>query len=173
MELFTSFDGRIPRGSFWLGILGIIVASFAAIFILGAIFAGMGSVPSIIPLIISLLLLYPAVAISVKRLHDRNKPAMPWIAIFFLPGFIANIMQSFQIDYTMMSMEELANAGGMQDTGGMMAMLGMGAQDILIPGKIAMAVGFISMIVGLWALVELGFLKGTTGENSYGPDPLG
>jgi len=173
MKLFTSFDGRIPRSSFWLGVLGIIAASFATILILGAIFSGMGRVPSIIPPIFSLLLLYPAVAISVKRLHDRNKPAMPWIAIFFLPPFIANIMQSFQIDYTMMSMEELANAGGIQDTGGMMAMMGMGEQDLLIPGTIAMTVGFISIIVSIWALIELGFLKGTTAENSYGPDPLG
>jgi uncharacterized membrane protein YhaH (DUF805 family) len=28
-------------------------------------------------------------------------------------------------------------------------------------------------VVGpIWAIVELGFLKGTTGPNSYGPDPL-
>jgi uncharacterized membrane protein YhaH (DUF805 family) len=27
-------------------------------------------------------------------------------------------------------------------------------------------------IVGLWALVECGFLKGTSGANRFGPDPL-
>lgn len=27
-------------------------------------------------------------------------------------------------------------------------------------------------IIGFWALVELGFLKGTDGPNRFGPDPL-
>lgn len=29
-----------------------------------------------------------------------------------------------------------------------------------------------SMAISLWALVELGFLRGTPGPNDYGPDPL-
>ena len=29
-----------------------------------------------------------------------------------------------------------------------------------------------SLAVSLWALVELGFLRGTAGPNRYGPDPL-
>jgi uncharacterized membrane protein YhaH (DUF805 family) len=30
----------------------------------------------------------------------------------------------------------------------------------------------ISLIISIWALVELGCLKGTIGQNRYGPDPL-
>src|SRR5665213_608730 len=30
----------------------------------------------------------------------------------------------------------------------------------------------VPIIGGIWALVELGFLKGTPGANKYGPDPL-
>jgi len=26
--------------------------------------------------------------------------------------------------------------------------------------------------ISIWGLIELGFLRGTTGQNSYGPDPL-
>jgi len=29
-----------------------------------------------------------------------------------------------------------------------------------------------SIAISIWALVELGFLRGTTGANRYGPDPL-
>ena len=29
-----------------------------------------------------------------------------------------------------------------------------------------------SMAISIWALVELGFLRGTPGPNDYGPDPL-
>ena len=31
----------------------------------------------------------------------------------------------------------------------------------------------VPLIGPIWLLVELGFLRGTTGPNRYGPDPLG
>jgi uncharacterized membrane protein YhaH (DUF805 family) len=31
---------------------------------------------------------------------------------------------------------------------------------------------FAGYALSLWALVELGFLRGTAGENHFGPDPL-
>ena len=33
-------------------------------------------------------------------------------------------------------------------------------------------IGLVPIIGGLWMLIELGFLKGTDGDNQYGPDPL-
>jgi uncharacterized membrane protein YhaH (DUF805 family) len=33
-------------------------------------------------------------------------------------------------------------------------------------------INLVPLIGSLWALVENGFLKGTTGENRFGPDPL-
>ena len=33
-------------------------------------------------------------------------------------------------------------------------------------------IAFVPVIGGLWYIVECGFLKGTTGANAYGPDPL-
>jgi len=37
-------------------------------------------------------------------------------------------------------------------------------------------IGFIFSLVGaaisIWAIIELGFLRGTAGSNQYGPDPL-
>lgn len=166
MELFTSFDGRISRKSYWLGILGIVVVSFVIIFLLGTILGLGGAVPHFLPLLISLILLYPATAITIKRLHDRNKAAMPWIVIFFGPGLLSSVMQGLQIDYTVL------DVGQMMGDNSMRGMFGMGGTEILIPGSIAIAVSVLSLVVGIWALVELGFLKGTSGENSYGPDPL-
>jgi len=32
---------------------------------------------------------------------------------------------------------------------------------------------FVPAVGGLWYLIECGFLKGTTGPNKFGPDPLG
>jgi uncharacterized membrane protein YhaH (DUF805 family) len=35
-----------------------------------------------------------------------------------------------------------------------------------------MLIVFVPVIGSLWYLIECGFLKGTTGPNTYGPDPL-
>ncbi|MEI7805091.1 MAG: DUF805 domain-containing protein [Hyphomicrobiales bacterium] len=35
-----------------------------------------------------------------------------------------------------------------------------------------MILSLVSFIISIWAIVELGFLRGTPGANSYGPDPL-
>lgn len=34
-------------------------------------------------------------------------------------------------------------------------------------------IGFVPIIGAIWLLVELGILKGTDGQNRFGPDPLG
>jgi uncharacterized membrane protein YhaH (DUF805 family) len=39
-------------------------------------------------------------------------------------------------------------------------------------GSTGFILGLIGFGVSIWALVELGFLRGTAGPNSYGPDPL-
>ena len=31
---------------------------------------------------------------------------------------------------------------------------------------------FVPIVGGVWALIECGFLRGTVGDNRYGPDPL-
>ena len=37
---------------------------------------------------------------------------------------------------------------------------------------LGMILGLLSLVIGIWALVELGILKGTDGPNQHGPDPL-
>ncbi|MDF5188663.1 DUF805 domain-containing protein, partial [Vibrio parahaemolyticus] len=39
------------------------------------------------------------------------------------------------------------------------------------PSTPQMFVASISLICGLWILIECGFLKGTSGPNQYGPEP--
>jgi len=39
-------------------------------------------------------------------------------------------------------------------------------------GSTGFILGLIGVGISIWALVELGFLRGTAGPNSYGPDPL-
>jgi uncharacterized membrane protein YhaH (DUF805 family) len=37
---------------------------------------------------------------------------------------------------------------------------------------VGFVLGLASFVISIWALVELGFLRGTVGPNRYGPDPL-
>jgi uncharacterized membrane protein YhaH (DUF805 family) len=45
-----------------------------------------------------------------------------------------------------------------------------GAGSVL--GGIGMALSLVSLAISIWGFVEIGCLKGTTGPNKYGPDPL-
>lgn len=152
MQLFTSCEGRISRKSFWLGLLGIFAASVVAILVLGLMFSLTGRPLVHASMAVSFILLWPMFAIAVKRLHDRDKAAMPWVAIFFGPSFLANMMRDFEVDYSVIT---------------------LAGEQAFYPGKFAMTITVISLITGIWALIELGILKGSTGENSFGPDPRG
>ena len=37
---------------------------------------------------------------------------------------------------------------------------------------IAALLGLVAFAIGVWAFVEMGYLRGTVGANRYGPDPL-
>ena len=41
-----------------------------------------------------------------------------------------------------------------------------------LPEMAVNIVGFLALAIGLWGLIELGGLRGTIGQNKYGPDPL-
>lgn len=48
-----------------------------------------------------------------------------------------------------------------------------GVLDVVgMTGKLPLLFELGSVAISIWALVELGFLRGTTGANQYGPDPL-
>jgi uncharacterized membrane protein YhaH (DUF805 family) len=133
LETFTSFAGRIPRKTFWLAFLVMLVISWILQFIMFSIFGGsmmMAVDPAatpeaqaaaasaalsgmLVPLgIVLLITLWPSLAVYTKRWHDRGKSGW-WSLIMFVP-----------------------------------------------------------IIGGIWMLVELGFLRGTEGSNTYGPDPI-
>ncbi len=93
--------------------------------------------------IVQLVLLYPGYAVSGKRFQDRNKPAM-YALIGIAIGLLYVILGLFGV---------VGNP------------LAMGTIDYIF------SIAFVA--VGIWYLIELGILKGTSGPNQYGPDPLG
>lgn len=133
VSLFFSFQGRINRARYWLGIVILIVVSLAIVMPIIVLAPDL----AFVMIVIGLASLYVALALAVKRLHDRNKPG--WWAILFVvaPSVLNRLTDQMPEDSA--------------------------AWWIL---------GLVVLVLGVWGLVELGFLKGNVGDNQYGPDPL-
>lgn len=100
-DLYLSFQGRTNRQPFWLGLLALVIVQWIVMFIV-AMLLGVSLMPTIdpnltpeqassmmmsamIPIwIVSLLFLYPALAVYTKRWHDRDKSGW-WTLIIFVP----------------------------------------------------------------------------------------
>ena len=96
----------------------------------------------------------PYYSITVKRLHDRGRPEQLFY-VFIAPS-IAIAVGSL-----------LGLTGSMQE-------LEIFGQKAAAPkyNLLGNALNLAGLAVGLWSLVELGFLKGEAGPNAHGPDPL-
>ena len=99
--LFTSMEGRIGRKSIWMGVVVLIVISLIASILdevlnmprVGASSASAGV--GVISGIVSLIMIYPGIALSGKRWHDRNKSAW-WILIGLIPiiGWLWSLIET-------------------------------------------------------------------------------
>ncbi|MEE3622508.1 DUF805 domain-containing protein [Nitrospirillum sp. BR 11752] len=119
-----SLDGRISRKEFWLkyqlplmvlycavGYLGILTADTDAA-VGNGVGSGLSPVAGVLLVLLTLLSLWPGIAVQVKRCHDRNRSG--WFLLISLIPIVGN----------------------------------------------------------LWLLAELGFIRGTSGDNRFGGDPL-
>jgi uncharacterized membrane protein YhaH (DUF805 family) len=145
--LYTSFEGRINRKPYWMGlillIIVMIVVMFVAIYLVGGSVLVNDTRTRLITFILQLLFLYPSAVLMVKRLHDRNRPNY-YVAFLLVP----------------MVIKALTDLMGM--TGDPVS---QNALDYLL--------NIIIFVVSVWFFIELGCLRGTVGPNQYGPDPLG
>lgn len=113
-QLFFSFEGRIGRKTFWLGMLAVLaVAILAQAIMIGvaAVSESLALVGAIVGLVIAVAAMIGGFAVQAKRWHDLDKSGW-WLLIGLVP------------------------------------------------------------VIGLYALVMNGFVKGTEGRNQYGEDPL-
>jgi len=138
MSLLTtlfSFTGRLNRARYWLASAAVVVAVLICI---GIAFAIDLATPAkvVLFLLLFVALIWIALALAIKRLHDRDKSAW-WVLMFYLAP---SILQTIGQDTTGSTRSVL------------MILIGTG--------------------ISIWGFVELGFLRGTAGRNSYGPDPL-
>jgi uncharacterized membrane protein YhaH (DUF805 family) len=102
-NLYLSFEGRINRQPFWLGLLAMVVVIWILEFIIFSMFGGsaMMSIDAnnpdaaaamttamsgmMVPFsILFLVFLWPTLAVYTKRWHDRDKSGW-WSLIMFVP----------------------------------------------------------------------------------------
>lgn len=135
LQLLFDVGGRINRAKYWLT-FPVYFGALFALYVLARIFAGLVGMPELAILILFIAFIpvvISCVAVSIKRLHDRNKSAW-WLIVFYgLPVLLSSIGRYSGLDFVF----QLAG-----------------------------------LALSIWALVEIGILRGTSGTNIYGPDPL-
>ncbi len=81
LRLFFSLHGRLSRRQFWLfGVLALLGLALLAHALLGIARVRVHTAD----LIVNLLLVWPALAVSVKRWHDRDKSGW-WVLLNLVP----------------------------------------------------------------------------------------
>ena len=158
-KLYLSSEGRISRKTWWLGAIGIVILAIVLGMVFGVVGGATGLATSnfgigLIGLISIAIFFVPYRSLTLKRLHDRNRPEnLFWI--FIAPSIVSPLLQM------------LGLSGGM----GEVEMFGQTVESYR-PNMLGNLVSLASFGIGIWALVELGFLKGDAGDNAHGPDPL-
>ncbi len=177
-DLF-SFNGRMRRMHFWLYAIAIGIVHTIIQFVVGLVTggaaatavesgsaeaaAGAGGIGAIVSLIISLFFFWPAMAVSIKRAHDRNQGAMVVLTYYILFAI-------FLVAGAVLVGGAIAAAGpgGQVDpnniSGGAMGAMAGG-------GIVMMIMGLVLVIYAIYLLINLGFLDGTPGPNRFGPSP--
>jgi uncharacterized membrane protein YhaH (DUF805 family) len=80
-RLLFAFDGRIGRRTWWLWFVGAMLGMGLYITVLLRV-AGVSS--HVTEGLVNMLLLWPALALSVKRWHDRGKSGW-WVLVTLIP----------------------------------------------------------------------------------------
>lgn len=95
-------------------------------------------------LAVEALMLWPAICITAKRWHDRNRPG--WLAgVIGIGSYVLLIVgKAFSTD---------------------------GSTGQPINMAISLLANLVGLVIGTWQFIELGFLDGTKGPNQYGPSP--
>jgi uncharacterized membrane protein YhaH (DUF805 family) len=160
MQLLFSFKGRIQRLYWWIAslVVGAVAAVLTSSLEFWAKRVGSGMInpdtqefepigPFAIGLgLIVVLNMWINLALSVKRVHDRDRTGW-WIAVLYLAIMVAVVL----------GMVTLMQPEGQRQ----------GLNNVAVIAVIA------ASYLMIWLFVEIGFLKGTQGPNRFGPDPLG
>lgn len=146
--LLTTTEGRIGRQQWWIGIailsaIGLAVGSVLGTFTQELPFIGRAW----LLLLLGLVWIWPAYCVGIKRRYDRGSDGTD-LKIFLAGGVV---LQVFKV---------LVSGSFSLDDPWSGAVLWLHAANL------------IWSIFSVYLFVQLGFLEGDKGPNTYGPDPL-
>ena len=144
-SFYFSIRGRINRAKYWLALLIFSIVDM----ILGLLGSVLDNIVAfqVFSALVNLAVFAATIAVSIKRLHDRDRSAW-WLLLFFLGPVLFAI------------------------AGGAIMWAGAGSATdwaFLLPRLCLLG----AFALGIWGLVEMGFRRGSAGYNRFGPDPLG
>jgi uncharacterized membrane protein YhaH (DUF805 family) len=87
MQKLFSFQGRLRRRDYWLLsflIVGVVIVIFMLAGALGVNVAQDSGEAALLQLVASLVILWPSLAVGVKRCHDRNQSGR-WLLMEIIP----------------------------------------------------------------------------------------
>ena len=146
---YINFKGRAQRSEFWWFTLFTVIVSV----VLGILGSALPAL-NILEGIYSLAVLLPSLAVTVRRLHDTNRPA--WWLLIYLAVFLAWVIGGII----------LAVSIGIDDPD----VLETDFQDW--PGYTAYIIACILFsLAGAATMIVICAQRGTAGANRYGPDP--
>jgi uncharacterized membrane protein YhaH (DUF805 family) len=145
-QFYFSARGRISRSQYWLKF-------FLPVLLIGVVLSLLQLAEhrlfSILSGVFNLVVLWPSIAILIKRIHDRNKSG--WLIwALYGPGIAALL-------FTIGAFVAIA----VSSTAGAWTL-----------GIIAAMLWTAMVAVAIWFFVEFGCMRGTFGVNQYGPDPV-
>jgi len=144
MSLLLSVAGRIPRYRWWIGTLAVSAFLLFVFLLLLAIF-GVGFVKSAngqAALFVLQLVGLYSYYCLAGKRFQDRAKPASFALIWIGPQLLSLLLDNF---------------------------------ELTVPNLVGYAivtVATFNFVVGVWFLVELGFLRGTVGPNRYGPDPV-
>ena len=157
LRKYAEFNGRATRAEFWWWVLAVTLVSFA----LNAIntFINALSGPyflEVLPVIFSLAVLLPNLAVTTRRLHDIGKSGW-WQVVWFAIGAAGGIPLVVGVAVSVVAVYN--GSVSWQD------------MEFWIPIAVGALVSFLVWLgLFIWWLVWM-VKQGQAGPNQYGPDP--
>jgi len=184
-EIIFSLRGRLNRKPYWIVGVMFLALTIGANLALAIVSAQMVQtalltdspiepamqVATFGALAVLFVILYPSVAIMVKRFHDRDKSGK-WVLLLLIPtlGKLATDLAGLTGRDLSLAEMGIDTSSGTMPTYLEALQMQIAAEIRIRPTEFA--VSAFNFVVALWFFVTLGFFRGTSGPNRFGPDPL-
>ncbi|WP_224705656.1 DUF805 domain-containing protein [Devosia aquimaris] len=160
LKLLFSLDGRINRQRFWLGLLLVAVLNIVLSVLLMNLGFGNSQTQSG----------------SVEVDGQLQQQFMRTVFVLApLPSLLLSLLSAVPMTILAIKRRRDRNVSGIDVV--VFTALAIVTQLLVLAGQGGtLLTGILGTVQGIWSLVllvQLGFLSGTRGPNSYGPDPLG